>query len=569
MKTRADLVKPFFGAATFVLIALVGASPSIAQSNAQRNDDLMYQLQRSDPNLGAQRQYVSGGLRNALNLVKRWDAIKARLDRARAVTGVRPFASIVTTSGLASRETGFTQSETSTAWCGTNAVVGFNDSGSFLETEAAALGGTSGLSLMGYAQSVNANGTTPTFAEKGPVPAGPVTSGMGLFVASDPVVGCSSASNFYLSGIGFDCAAFVSNGGVAACSAAQSNVTVSLSTDGGATFGAPNVAIAKSYSDHTLDKDWMTVDPAHGEVYVTYTDFDDSSGNICGTDIIPIQRVAIELVSSTDGGTTWSAPTEVTHVCADLLVNPNTSVTGSQVAVAKDGSVYVAWEAFGLGGADASVREIDLAKSGIGGTTFGAPNKITSVNCVGDCADGTLQGSIRILEFPSLVTGKGIYSGKLFMAWNDGDNPQSDALIGTYNFSDVKLVSSSDGVTWSAPVKANLNAVSNTDHFQPTVSSDKGGRVAVCFYDRRNDPSNFLIDRYCANSTNGGASFISNGRITPRSFSSTVNQDVLLAPNYMGDYDTLASDTINSIGGFRGAFANNVSGAPNVQTNRY
>lgn len=560
--------KALIGVVTLILVALVGAPPSSAQTNAQRNDALMSQLQRANPNLGAQRKYISGGLRSALNLARRWDAIKAGLEKGRAAQNGRAAATTVTASGMASRETGFTQSETSTAWCGTNAVIGFNDSGSFLETEVAALGGTSGLSLMGFAQSSNANGTTPTFADKGPVPAGPVTSGMGLLVASDPVVGCSSVNNFYLSGIGFDCASFVSNGSVAACAAAQSNVTVSLSTDGGATFDTPNVAIAKNFPDHTLDKDWMTVDVAHSEIYVTYTDFDTSAGNICGTDIIPIERVAIELVSSIDGGTTWSVPTEVTHVCADQLVNPNTSVTGSQIAVAKDGSVYVAWEAFGLGGGNPSVREIDIAKSGIGGASFGAPTKITNVNCVGDCVDGTLQGSIRILEFPSLVMGKGSQSAKLFMAWNDGDNPQSDALIGTYNFADVKLVSSSDGVTWSAPVKANINAVSNTDHFQPAVSTDKAGRIAVCFYDRRNDPSNFLIDRYCASSSTGGASF-TNTRITPKSFPSLVSQDVLIAPNYMGDYDTLTSDTLNSVAGFRGAFANNVSGSPNVQSNKY
>jgi hypothetical protein len=123
-------------------------------------------------------------------------------------------------------------------------------------------------------------------------------------------------------------------------------------------------------------------------------------------------------------------------------------------------------------------------------------------------------------------------------------------------------------VTWSAPVKANTNAASNTDHFQPAVSSDKSGRVAVCFYDRRNDPNNFMIDRYCANSTNGGASF-TNTRITTKSFLSVVSQDVLIAANYMGDYDTLASDTMNSMKGFRGAFANNISGAPNVQSNKF
>jgi hypothetical protein len=570
MTTKEDSAsKAFFGAVTLILVALIGASPSFAQTSAERNDALMSQLQQANLKLGAQRKYLSGGLRNALNLAERWDALKTGLNRAVASQTYHSLASVgVTASGLASRETGFTQSESSTAWCGTNAVIGFNDSGSILETEAAALGGTSGLSFMGYAQSTNVTTTTPTFADKGPVPAGPVTSGMGLFIASDPVVGCSSASDFYVSAVGFDCSSFVSTGAVTECAAAQSNVTVSPSTDGGATFAAPNVAIAKNFPDHTLDKDWMAVDAAHGEIYVTYTDFDNSSGNICGTDIIQIERVAIELVSSTDGGMTWSAPTEVTHVCADQLVNPNTSVSGSQIAVAKDGSVFVAWEAMGLGGADPSVREIDIAKSAIGGALFGAPNKITNVNCVGDCADGILQGSIRIAELPSLVTGKGINSGKLFMAWNDGDNPQSDALIGTYNFADVKLMSSTNGVTWSTPVKVNINALSNTDHFQPAVSSDKAGRIAVCFYDRRNDPNNFLIDRYCANSSNAGASF-TNVRITSKSFPSVVSQDVLIAPNYMGDYDTLASDTLNSLAGFRGGFANNITGAPNVQSYRY
>src|ERR1700693_5579866 len=108
---------------------------------------------------------------------------------------------------------------------------------------------------MGYAQSTNANSTSPAFADKGPVPAG-----MGLFVASDPVVGCTSAANFLLSGVGFNCSFFVQIGNVVECAAAQSNVTVSVSTDHGSTFGLTKVAIAKDYPDHTIDKDWMTVD---------------------------------------------------------------------------------------------------------------------------------------------------------------------------------------------------------------------------------------------------------------------------------------------------------------------
>jgi hypothetical protein len=251
-------------------------------------------------------------------------------------------------------------------------------------------------------------------------------------------------------------------------------------------------------------------------------------------------------------------------------------VQGSQIAIGPDGSVYVAWVAMGLNNAPATTREIDLAKGNIGATSFGAPNKVTDVACVGDCADGILQGSIRILELPSLVAGGGSQSGKLFLSWNDSTRfSQTDLLspTSTYKFADVKLVSSADGgVTWSAPVIVN-NTASNTDHFQPAAASDHSGRVAVCFYDRRNDIHNFYIDRYCANSTNGGASFSANTRISTKSFLSVVNQDVQLnqggVGNYLGDYDTLAPDSTNSANGFRGGFADNISGAPNVQEHKF
>ncbi len=101
------------------------------------------------------------------------------------------------------------------------------------------------------------------------------------------------------------------------------------------------------------------------------------------------------------------------------------------------------------------------------------------------------------------------------------------------------------------------------------ASSDRSGRVAVCFYDRRNDPNNFFIDRYCANSTNGGASFGTNTRIISKSFLSVVSQDAIAAPGYMGDYDTLAPDTLKLTNGFRGAFANDLAGAPSVLAHRF
>jgi hypothetical protein len=44
---------------------------------------------------------------------------------------------------------------------------------------------------------------------------------------------------------------------------------------------------------------------------------------------------------------------------------------------------------------------------------------------------------------------------------------------------------------------------------------------------------------------------------------------VLLAPDYMGDYDTLASDALNHNPGFVGGFESNLGGNPIVKTAQY
>jgi hypothetical protein len=438
----------------------LATSSAFAQKTANPNpyDPLVHQLNQAQTKLGPQMKYLSGGLINAFGIAKHWESLKAGLGQAANAAG--PQAGVkaaagtpVTTTSLASRVLGFTQGETSTAWCGTNAVVGFNDSGSVIETIGGTLAGN-GLSTVGYGQSTNANAGSPVFADKGAVPAptGVVGSGSttGGWLIGDPVVACSSASKFYMSNVGFSCQFSAAGGGVA-CGITDSTVNVSISSDGGATFAPAVVAVDKSFAPnilgltaHMLDKDWMAIDPVSNEIYLTYTDIDNSTdiGNVCGLafGVIPIQRVAIELVSSTNGGATWSSPHEIIHVCDDpLSPTPNLFVQGSQIAIGTDESVYVAWETTGTSAIDPNGREIDIAKSPSGGVAFGAPTKVTYVKCAGDCIDGILQGSIRINEFPSLTAGKGSQSGKFFVAWNDGDNPQTDLGVGTYDLTDIKL----------------------------------------------------------------------------------------------------------------------------------
>jgi Neuraminidase (sialidase) len=369
----------------------------------------------------------------------------------------------------------------------------------------------------------------------------------------DPVAKCTSAHDFFISSLFENCTD-------SQCDTGTNGVSVSASTDGGKNFGAPVAVVNVDFNQDFIDKDWMTVDPSNpSDVYVTYTDYQISSlpGGCNG----PYDFLSsIYIVASTDGGAHFGSPELVTPQACDE------SLTGSQAVVGPDGTVYVAWETIG---SDVVTREIDIANSS---NSFSSPVTVSSVECSGDCFE--LQGMIRSNEFPSLTIN---HKGVLFMTWQDGDVQMPDALAyytsdgftDHYGFTDIEFSKSKDGgATWSTPVRVNTNPASKLrDHFEPTIAVGSG-RVAICFYDRRNDPRNFKIDRYCANSTNGGATW-TNTRITGNNFPSVVGQDVLLYSDYMGDYDAMAADTLGRHSGFIDSYATNAPGYPRAKANKF
>jgi hypothetical protein len=431
---------------------------------------------------------------------------------------------------------GFVQSETSTAWCGRNVVVAYNDSGSLIESFFTP---AIGLSFSGYSLSTDAG---RSFTDLGFLNPGRNRSN---FLAGAPVVACSDENTFYQSSIlqtGF-----------------ATGVSVSKSTDGGRTFRDPVAAVLKHASLRFIDKPWIAVDPSSpNHVYVTYTEVDTSGFFSSNSPCPGTMRLGIELVRSTDGGATWSFPTVVDNGCF-----PNEN-QGSNVDVDGAGNVYVAWEQL-------PAHEIDISKSTDGGKTFAPKSTVAIATPVGS-AFGLLQGGFHNNEFPSLAIdrSRGPRNGPLYISWNDGQlGVTPDAFAdATYNFGDA-LVSRSDdgGHTWSTPVRANDNtgaAGTPADHYQPGIAVDLNGSVGVCFYDRRRDPENFLIDRECADSRDGGHTW-RNRRVTRRSFAPTIANDLLVNSVYMGDYDSVAADHTAAFSGFLGAYGDNSHGNPDVR----
>lgn len=527
--------------------------------------------------LGPRVNRLSGAAQSFIHLGEHWEKIKAMAATiAPAHTpgaAVSPGSEMLRAQRLGrvappnlsfTRFSGAVQSETSTAWCGRNAVVGFNDTGSIWET-----GGffpTGGQSGEGY--SVSTNGGR-TFTDRGYPAVGPD----GTLMIGDPVLACSGPADFFYASL------YEDNSVPGPNNAGFSDIALSTSSDGGNSFGAPIAAVAKDAYYHFLDKPWMTVDPTNpANIFVTYTDFDDSNfgagspGNDCGASNTGIPRTTIELVASTDGGSTWSSPTVIAETCGDAFVQ------GSQVAVDNTGKIYVAWESFS---ADFYTREIDIADSTDGGAAFSTPVKVGDVDAVGD-GDFFygLQGFIRDFEFPSLAIGQGRRNaGVLYIAWNDGDNRIDDAWVqviqmifgvgdGKYGFSDIYFTLSSDGGTsWSTPAIINKKR-GDHDNYQPGVAASRSGAIGVCWYDQRRDRNNFLIDRFCAKSRDGV--LWTNKKLTPRSYASVVNQDLLISSDYMGDYDQMTAQTTGGRkSGFLGGFVDTQKGFQTVMVKHF
>jgi len=555
--------------------ALIQVAP--AQTPAQKKDLLKRVLEASTHLSDTQKKLFSAGALNYFQLAAQLNAPQtkpgvgdgdgglvgnaARTAQAKAALlapvelaagpGGVPRVSDPALDFLTSVLEGFTQSETSTAWCGNSVVVGYNDSGAFMRT--AAVNPAAAQSFNGI--SVSANGGR-TYKDIGFLNPG---SNPANFLEGDPVVFCSSATQFFYSSL-LETAVSDSQGNLQPITA----VSLSSSTNGGVVWGNPAVAVGKDGFTHFLDKPWSNYDPANPrQIYITYTDFDFSFSSVaCPNDV----RTAIELVSSADGGSTWSTPTVIDQVCGASLEG----VQGSNVVVAPDGSVSVAYEFFPPTGDN----EIHITRSANHGSTFGPIVKVAT-DVVPNGASGVLQGLFRNNEFPQLAVDRSpASSGTLYIVWSDGrDNIVPDLATGTYAYPDVVITKSTDGgQTFGkpqavSPTPANFGGVGR-DQFFPSVAVDKDGHVGVCYYDRRANTANTVIDRFCSLSVDHGRSWAEQ-RVSTSNWLPIHGADGLINTAYIGDYDALTSDALGINGGFVGAFEIETQGNPDVYAKRF
>jgi hypothetical protein len=307
----------------------------------------------------------------------------------------------------------------------------------------------------------------------------PATGASGLFkhvqAGGDPVLAFARDGTLYYSALVYD-SSFTNR--------TPSGVAVASSRDGGATWGAPVMVHFEDGNTFFNDKEWI-VAGAGGNVYVTWTLFKSNNGHGY------ISSNIVEAVSH-DHGATWSDPITVSD-------SAHPFDQGSSPAVAPDGTIYVAYE--GNQASDVSKDQIVLARSTDGGQTFTNIEVGRVYDDVGCYPTNVAQGrarlsfeQFRINSFATLAIDPS--TGGLAIVWADDQN-NAGCAAGAASFSgltnnQVKLVTSANGTTWTAP----RQITSGADKAYPSVGAN-AGRTVIGYYTRDFSPVPTVTDHSC------------------------------------------------------------------------
>ncbi len=320
----------------------------------------------------------------------------------------------------------------------------------------------------------------------------------------DPIMGFDARGTAYGGGIFF-------RGTPVGGDIKDVSIYVSRSDDGGFTWNEPvAVALGKGQSPFH-DHPQMGVDAtgsAHdGNVYVSWTRFGG------------VGQIDIYVATSRDRGASWSA----SKVSGPI---PQGDAEGyyqdSMVTVGPNGEVYVVWDEWFMANGAHARTKIWMAVSLDGGRTFGAPWIVDA-----DVVPIRLpNASYRHDTYPTAAAdaSSGPFRGRLYLAWADDRGGDADILL---------KASDDGGMTWSPIRRVNDDSGTAAQFFQ-WITVAPTGRVDISFYDRRDDPNDYLLNEYYAGSSDGGATF-GNVRV------SDVSSDPAVWSVFIGDYNQVAS----------------------------
>jgi hypothetical protein len=295
------------------------------------------------------------------------------------------------------------------------------------------------------------------------------------------------------------------------------DLTVSRSDDNGASWTNPVLAVSGNgfdFNDHPeIGVDANPSSKFFGRVYLAWTDFNS----------IPSTSEPAEVSYSTDGGSTWSAPNQLSAAFN------NGSKGGRQdayVAVGPDGTVYV-FEDQG----DAMVTWVSTN----GGATWSHAKTVGTYTGISDPIPGA---NFRDATYPSAAVDQ--RNGTVYAAW-------ADAASGSGRIVVTKSVDR--GSTWTSPVTVSGSREGYA--FFQGLDVAPNGRVDVAYQavTTKNSSTygtgNASVAEYYVQSTDGGATWSRPARIGAGSDPAASAQNNL-ERQFWGDYNTLVSTNANA-----------------------
>jgi len=252
-----------------------------------------------------------------------------------------------------------------------------------------------------------------------------------------------------------------------------------LSNNGGMTWGTANPATGG-------DKQWIAIDknpasPGFGFVHQWWST---AGNNYSGR----------QYSRSTNGGTTWMDPINV----------PQRPIWGT-IAIDNNGYIYLGGTASGAPGLRV-VRSTNARNSAVT-PTFDSG---VTPNMLGDLSNGLAINPGGLSGQVSCVadTGNGPTSGNIYLMASivRSDNGNLDVIFSR---------STNQGVTWSAPVKVNDDALGQGHfHYFATMSVAKNGRLDAIWLDTRDDPGKRMSKLMYSYSLDAGATWSANETLT-------------------------------------------------------
>jgi len=340
-------------------------------------------------------------------------------------------------------------------------------------------------------------------------------------------------------------------------STARNAVLAAFSDDGGANWSAPRVLRfdnPRAVGNNFNDKETLTADPLDPDlVYATWQRIVSPSERVSakGFENAASFFSATWFARSSNGGQSWEPAREIFADRGKL-----TQTIGNIVDVLPNGTLINGFNLIRAVSNRHGTRgyNVALIRSTNKGLTWSREILVNRL----------LSDEVQDPEFPS----QGVRTGDILPIWavDRSANLASrgniyvvwmDTRFNDPDHNDILLARSTNGgLSWDPPVVVDKTPA-GVDAFTPYVDVDAEGRVAVTYYDFRNDGTGddpLSTDLFITHSHDEGQTFLDDERVTFPSFDMRIAPDAL--GYFVGDYTGLAhfNDTFHA--GWVGANGN-------------